>query len=160
MRDSLIPVLAVLGLVGIAVELGVLPGAGVPGSVGLAALLIALALAVVPAPFVAVAHAVALAVLIALGLTLLVVLALASPLGRRVGLRARQGPDYVASPNHESLLGRHGVAVSFLRPAGVATIDGGRTDVLTEGDFIAAGTPVVVTRVEGARIFVRPEVIP
>jgi hypothetical protein len=28
--------------------------------------------------------------------------------------------------------------------------------VLTEGEFVAAGTPLVVTRVEGARIFVRP----
>jgi membrane protein implicated in regulation of membrane protease activity len=32
--------------------------------------------------------------------------------------------------------------------------------VLTEGEFVAAGTAVVVTRVEGARIFVRPEVHP
>jgi membrane-bound serine protease (ClpP class) len=35
-----------------------------------------------------------------------------------------------------------------------------RVDVLTEGDFVPAGTPVRVTRVEGARIFVRPEPAP
>jgi membrane-bound serine protease (ClpP class) len=43
-----------------------------------------------------------------------------------------------------------------LRPAGVATIGGRRVDVLTEGEFVNAGTPVRVTRVEGARIFVQP----
>ena len=35
-------------------------------------------------------------------------------------------------------------------------MDGNRVDVLTEGDFVQAGTNVVVTRVEGARVFVRP----
>ena len=35
-------------------------------------------------------------------------------------------------------------------------VDGKRIDVLTEGDFVAAGSPVRVTRVEGARIFVEP----
>lgn len=48
-----------------------------------------------------------------------------------------------------------GTALSFLRPAGVATFNGVREDVLTEGEFVPAGTPVRVTRVEGARIFVR-----
>jgi membrane-bound ClpP family serine protease len=37
----------------------------------------------------------------------------------------------------------------------VATIDGRRLDVLTEGDFVHAGSAVRVTRVEGARIFVQ-----
>jgi membrane-bound serine protease (ClpP class) len=47
-----------------------------------------------------------------------------------------------------------------LRPAGVASIDGRRIDVLTSGEFINAGTPVRVTRVEGARIFVEPFTLP
>jgi hypothetical protein len=29
-------------------------------------------------------------------------------------------------------------------------------DVLTEGDFVPAGSPIRVNRVEGARIFVSP----
>ena len=67
-----------------------------------------------------------------------------------------QGPDYVASRDFTDLRGRTGTAASFLRPAGIASIDGRRIDVLTEGEFIAQGTPVEVTRVEGARIFVEP----
>jgi membrane-bound serine protease (ClpP class) len=35
-------------------------------------------------------------------------------------------------------------------------VDGQRVDVLTEGDFVPAGSPIRVSRVEGARIFVHP----
>jgi membrane-bound serine protease (ClpP class) len=75
---------------------------------------------------------------------------------RRLVFVGAQGPDYVASLDHHTLVGRDGIASSYLRPAGVATIDGQRVDVLTEGDFVPAGSAVTVTRVEGARIFVRP----
>jgi membrane-bound serine protease (ClpP class) len=76
---------------------------------------------------------------------------------RRLVFAGTQGPDYVASEDHRALLGAVGEAASFLRPAGVATFGNRRVDVLTEGEFVPAGTPVRVTRVEGARIFVRPE---
>jgi membrane-bound serine protease (ClpP class) len=42
----------------------------------------------------------------------------------------------------------------------VALIDGQRVDVLTRGEFIPEGTPIRVTRVEGARIFVEPISLP
>jgi membrane-bound serine protease (ClpP class) len=38
--------------------------------------------------------------------------------------------------------------------------DGKRIQVLTEGEFIAQGTPVRVIRVEGARVFVEPVTLP
>jgi len=79
---------------------------------------------------------------------------------RRLTLLAEQGPDYVTSADFTYLRGRTGTAASLLRPAGVASIDGRRVDVLTSGEFIAAGTPVRVTRVEGARIFVEPVTLP
>lgn len=50
-----------------------------------------------------------------------------------------------------SLLGRQGVALSDLRPAGVARIDGHRIDVITEGEWLAAGDPVTVITDEGYR---------
>jgi membrane-bound serine protease (ClpP class) len=75
---------------------------------------------------------------------------------RRIAFVGTQGPEYVASRDFRSLKGRSGVATSYLRPAGVASIDGRRVDVLTEGDFVPAGSPIRVNRVEGARIFVSP----
>jgi membrane-bound serine protease (ClpP class) len=79
---------------------------------------------------------------------------------KRLMFAGTQGPDYVASEDHRALLNESGVAASYLRPAGVATFGERRVDVLTEGEFVPAGTPVRVTRVEGARIFVRPVVHP
>jgi len=75
---------------------------------------------------------------------------------KRLTFTATQGPDYVASSDQRGLVGLVGVAASYLRPAGVATVDGRRVDVLTEGDFVSAGSPIRVTRVQGARVFVEP----
>ncbi len=71
-----------------------------------------------------------------------------------------QGADYVTSADFTSLAGKSGVAGTYLRPSGVALIDGHRVDVLTQGEFIQEGTPIRVTRVEGARIFVEPITLP
>lgn len=53
------------------------------------------------------------------------------------------------------LLHGTGTAVTQLRPSGVATINGQRVDVVTEGGLIERGTPVKVVAVEGSRIVVR-----
>jgi len=53
------------------------------------------------------------------------------------------------------LIGRSGLAQTMLRPAGTAIIDGAKVDVITNGEFVSPGTPVIVTGVEGTRIIVR-----
>ena len=53
------------------------------------------------------------------------------------------------------LLERTGTALTPLRPAGTAVIDGKRVDVVTEGQMIERGTPVRVIAVEGLRVVVR-----
>jgi len=62
---------------------------------------------------------------------------------------------YVAGNDYSHLIGRHGVSVTTLRPAGAAEFDGKKIDVLTDGEFLPAGTPVEVLRVEGSRVFVK-----
>lgn len=59
------------------------------------------------------------------------------------------------APEHAALTGAVGVALTDLRPAGVAEIDDHRIDVVTEGEYIAAGEPVEVLRDEGYRRIVR-----
>ncbi|MEX2486633.1 MAG: NfeD family protein [Nitriliruptoraceae bacterium] len=54
-----------------------------------------------------------------------------------------------------TLTGAVGVALSDLRPAGVAEIDGERVDVVTEGEYLEAGERVEVVRDEGYRRIVR-----
>lgn len=53
------------------------------------------------------------------------------------------------------LVGRTGKALTPLRPSGMALLGDERIDVVTAGEFIAAGRPVEVIQVEGARIVVR-----
>jgi membrane-bound serine protease (ClpP class) len=48
------------------------------------------------------------------------------------------------------------VAVTALRPAGRASLGGDLVDVVSEGGFVEAGTPLRVVRVEGNRVVVRP----
>lgn len=53
------------------------------------------------------------------------------------------------------LLNRAGVTLTRLRPSGVATIDGQRVDVVTEGGLIERGAAIKVVAVEGSRVVVR-----
>jgi membrane-bound serine protease (ClpP class) len=50
---------------------------------------------------------------------------------------------------------REDVALSDLRPSGIARIGGMRVDVVTAGEHIAAGSPIEVVRDEGYRLIVR-----
>ena len=52
-------------------------------------------------------------------------------------------------------LGKKGVAVTPLRPTGVAEIEGERIEVVTEGDFISAGSNIKVVAMDRRKYFVR-----
>lgn len=55
----------------------------------------------------------------------------------------------------EQLRGRHGQALSDLRPAGTVSFDGKRIDVLSEGPMISAGAWVRCIDVKPGRVIVR-----
>ena len=55
----------------------------------------------------------------------------------------------------EGLGGKPGNAVTALRPAGKATIDGVKYDVVAEGGYIEEGAGIEVVRVDGNRVVVR-----
>ena len=48
--------------------------------------------------------------------------------------------------------GTTGCAITPLRPAGIAELDGKRLNVVSEGEFIEKGAALRVTKVEGSRI--------
>lgn len=62
---------------------------------------------------------------------------------------------FTSGPNKTVYLGKQGEAITPLRPAGTAQIDGHRIDVVTDGSFISSGKPVEVVEVEGTRVVVR-----
>ncbi len=156
--NGLVLALALVGLLLILFELHVLPGHGVAGVLGILILVASVLLAFGIPFFVGALQALAIAIVLsAVAFALLQRVLPENAFVKRLMFAGTQGPDYVASADHRHLLGASGVAVSFLRPAGVAAFGDVREDVLTEGEFVPAGTPVRVTRVEGARIFVRPD---
>ena len=57
--------------------------------------------------------------------------------------------------SERSLAGATGVALSDLRPSGIAAVGGRRVDVVTAGDYVGAGEPIEVVRDDGYRRVVR-----
>ena len=159
----------VIGVVLLVVEIYVLPGFGVAGVAGLLMVVGSLFFAMfnfspegvtltaarlkylVQGPLLTL-----LVVLIGL-IPLLILLARllpSVPMFKQLALAPDGGPLPHPVDPHAPVEGMQGIAVTDLRPTGVAELDGQRRDVQTDGEFIARRSPVVVTRLEGNRIVV------
>ena len=62
---------------------------------------------------------------------------------------------YESAEVRSDLVGKHGTAITDLRPAGTALVGDERIDVVSESEWISAGTPVKVLSAEGYRHIVR-----
>ena len=72
--------------------------------------------------------------------------------GKRMLLETQSG----GQPQElKQFLNKEGVALSTLRPSGVARIEGQHVDVVSEVEHIEAGSPIRVVAVEGRRVVVR-----
>jgi membrane-bound serine protease (ClpP class) len=152
------------GLALLAMEIFVTPGFGVAGVLGIGALLTGLSLSMIGGGatwevILTTLARVIFSLLFALVASLLMLRYLPRlPLGRRLiletGLPAGQG--YASAPEGDRIwVGKGGTALSPLRPAGIAEVDGERVDVVSDGEFIESGSLIVVSRVDGNRIVVR-----
>jgi len=70
------------------------------------------------------------------------------------------GPSLDQSPRHfinaaSVTAGARGVAVSMLRPSGKARFSDQLVDVITDGEFVPAETPVTVVQTDGMRVVVK-----
>lgn len=77
-------------------------------------------------------------------------------IGKKITLGKTLEPE--TSMSLPALEGADGVALTPLRPAGTALINGRRIDVVAESIFINAGDPVTVIFQEGLRVVVRGKV--
>jgi membrane-bound serine protease (ClpP class) len=147
-------ILFVVGVILLLVELAI-PGFGFPGVGGIISIFASIFMASVSA-----AQAVAsLTIAIVLSIILTVLLFKYAPRSKyfdrlilSTQLKTEEG--YVGIDDYSSLVGHEGSAVTPLRPAGTAEIDGQRMDVVTVGDYIKTGERIKVLRVEGNRIIV------
>ena len=161
-------ILFALGMLLILVEIFLLPGFGIAGIVGITLVLLSLVGAMtrfIPGiPWLPVWDTLQLPIfktglaLVGSGLGILLLgrflprsrwfnhLALAAATAAAEG--------YTASPDTASWVGRTGVAITPLHPAGSARIDGQHLDVVTAGEFIDANTPVRIAEAHGNRLVV------
>lgn len=99
-----------------------------------------------------------LSLVIAIGVFLLILKFLpASRLWTKLVLHETETAQAGFSSSHDysSYLGKEGVVISFLRPAGMIEINGVHLDVVSEGQYIEPGTKIKVVSVNGSRILVR-----
>jgi membrane-bound ClpP family serine protease len=92
---------------------------------------------------------VAIPIILILGLKVLAV----SPLSLKSRLSSQNGV-VTQTITPKEYVDKKGRAVTDLRPSGIALIEGKRLDVVTEGEYIEANTPIIVTRVTGNQIIV------
>lgn len=152
-----------LGVIAVAVEVFLLPGFGIAGVLGALLIGASMVLAMLGS-FPSGSDVIqALAVL---GASMIITFAIGIAWlrhlpnsGRFSGLihkeTAQSGEGYVSALPRGDLIGKAGLAATDLRPAGVATVDGERIDVVTEGEYITTGSRVEVVRAEGYRHVVR-----
>lgn len=133
------------------------PGFGLFGAGGVVAVLAGVFLSAPTRTLAAWYAATTLAGLVAVG-GVLVYRVSKHGLGRWLTLGARLGTPQGFVPARaelEHLQGARGLALTPLRPAGTAEFGGRRVDVVTEGEFVPANTPVTVVAVDGTRVVVR-----
>ncbi|HOF40910.1 MAG TPA: NfeD family protein [Candidatus Hydrogenedentes bacterium] len=70
--------------------------------------------------------------------------------------RAEAGFVAQTDQEEEAAIGLQGVATTMLRPAGRGRFGATTLHVVSRGEFLAPGTPIVVTQVEGNRYVVAP----
>ncbi len=145
-----IALLVICGFVMLVVELLLIPGFSIPGIAGIALIVYGVWRA---RQAYDIEGALVTIVLSAIGAFLIVKFASRSRAVKSVGLEYSQ-KGYSAPDDHSSLIGKEGIALSPLRPAGTAIIGEQRVDVVTDGEFIEINTPIRVLGVEGTRVIV------
>jgi membrane-bound serine protease (ClpP class) len=152
------------GVVLLLIEAFVLPGFGIAGVLGILALAAALLLSTVGEgstvqTLVIAAGRLGISLAVAMVLSLLMLRYLPrTRFGRQLVLETDldAGSGFTSEPvSDHALVGKLGISMSTLRPAGIADIDGQRIDVVSDGEYIEPGEPIRVDHVDGNRIVVR-----
>ncbi|HHY82616.1 MAG TPA: hypothetical protein GX505_08045 [Clostridiales bacterium] len=155
--EGLIIILFILGIALVVIEM-VMPGIGIAGIMGVVSLIFGVVLVsrvVSPAVLTLI---ITIVLLIIFGMLFWLYKSAVNngKISRLLLLKARTGREegYVSSSHTSDLIGLKGVAVTILRPAGTGDFQGRKLDVVTDGEFLPKGTPIVITKVEGFRIVV------
>ena len=158
-------VLFIVGVVLLIIEIFVIPGFGFVGVAGIVLMVLSLFMSLISAlpifDFSSISGAIVQLTVTLLAVIIIFYLILKFlPKSERfnhlvLSTESHAIKGFVSNPDYQYLLHKKGSALTTLRPAGIAEINGERVDVVTGGAYIEKGTPVEVIKTEGARIVVK-----
>lgn len=148
-------ILLLVGIALVVIEM-VIPGFGIAGISGAAAIVVGLIVS--SNSFGAAMFSLAIVVVL-LCIAALVVFKVIFGKGRvnsKLVLKEsiNSGSTDISALDANEMIGKEGMTLTALRPSGIAMIGGKRLDVLAEGEYIEKGEQVVVSDIRGIRISV------
>jgi membrane-bound serine protease (ClpP class) len=149
-------VIFIVGLILLLVEV-IAPGFGVPGILGIVAIFASIILASTSM------EQALISLLIAIILTIIAVILLFKYAPRNnkffdkitLSTSLNTSSGYVSSEDYKSYVGKIGVTITPLRPAGSIEVESRKLDVVSENAYIEKDDKVKIIKVEGNRIIVR-----
>jgi membrane-bound serine protease (ClpP class) len=157
-------ILFVAGIILLAVEIFVIPGFGFTGISGIILIVVSLFLTLIgSAPYFDFDFVGGAIIQLAIAFTgsFVLIFLLAKYLPKSTAfskliLSDAETSDkgFVSYPSEKELIGAEGVALTTLRPAGSAKINGKRVDVVADWDYVEKGKKIKVLRVEGIKVVV------
>lgn len=148
-------IILLLGLIFLVIEMFT-PGFGVSGGVGLVLLVVGI-IVTASTPFEALVMIVLLLIILGAALTVVFHSATKGRLSKTLILNdsLNKKAGYIGTEDLEYFVGKEGITLTILRPAGTAEFDGVRLDVVSEGEYIPKNTKVKISQVTGRRIVVK-----
>lgn len=145
--------------IGLLVLEAFMPGFGLPGISGIVMEIVAIALTWVNhGPVAALGLTIIVLSLIAIAISMSLRSATKGRLSRsKIILKDRESNEagYRSAEDMQVFLGKEGETTTVCRPTGMAEFDGVKLNVVSDGEFLPAGTRVRIVQVEGGRIVVR-----
>ena len=145
--------------IGLLVLEAFMPGFGLPGISGIVMEIVAIALTWVNhGPVAALGLTIIVLSLIAIAISMSLRSATKGRLSRsKIILKERESNEagYRSAEDMQVFLGKEGETTTACRPTGMAEFDGVKLNVVSEGEFLPAGTRIRIVQVEGSRIVVR-----
>ena len=158
-------ILFVSGLILLAMEIFVIPGFGFAGIGGIVLIIVSLFLALISNEIYFDSESISAAIIQLSGVLVATIILIAvllkylpkSTMFSKLILSEEETAEkgFVSYPSDKQLLGAEGVALTTLRPAGTAEINGARVDVVADWDYIEKGSRIKVLRVEGVKVVVK-----
>ena len=146
-------VLLFIGFILVGIEM-VVPGFGAPGISGIVCLIGGI---ILTAKNIEEGLTITVVVVVILAVMMTVVMVflkhVKSPIILDTEIKSTQG--YISVSDMEYLVGKEGMAVTDLRPAGKCDIEGVEFDVRTEGRYIMRGNKVIISRIHENMIMVK-----